>query len=295
MVMFAENARQEITGVMVAIIIIDRIYGFPFQRMLVQGGPVVSKSLHQKADVIRALLQFLKLQIPRKTVFLEIRNLQHWGDDAAIFHETGFTWHDHLNDILPLHPANQVFPGIKAAKQRQIQRGIENGAVIRPAGSIREVEDFYQLLRDLYRNKVRKPLYPLTFFINFYQKIQLENKGVLLVVVYKDKVIGGMVCPFSGDHTVHEWYICSMQNRLKHLYPGVLATWAGIEVATMNKFRYFDFMGIGSPQKPYGVRNFKTQFGGEVVNFGRWQLVNSSLHYKLGLLGYKILRLFFKK
>jgi serine/alanine adding enzyme len=51
-------------------------------------------------------------------------------------------------------------------------------------------------------------------------------------------------------------------------------------------------MGMGSPQKPYGVRDFKTKFGGEVINFGRWQLINNKFRYQLGLFGYYILKKF---
>jgi lipid II:glycine glycyltransferase (peptidoglycan interpeptide bridge formation enzyme) len=292
LVLFAETAKEELSGVLVAVIISDFVYGVPFRRILIQGGPVISKFTLQPAAVLRALLKELKLVIPSKTVFVEIRNLHQWGEEADIFLESGFEWHDHLNDILPVHLMKNVLPFIKPAKQRQIRRGIENGAIIRPASSMEEVEDFYKLLDRLYKEKVRKPLAPLALFKNFYQKIQLENKGVILIVVYKDQVIGGMVCPFSGNHTVHEWYICSLQERLKHLYPGVLATWAGIEFASQNNYRFFDFMGIGSPLKPYGVRKFKTQFGGEIINFGRWKLIHNKFRYRMGLFGYKLLRIF---
>ena len=293
-VLFSENPEGTLTGVLIALIINERIYGIPFQRILIQGGPVVASDLPERADVMRGLLKSLRNQISRNIVFVEIRNLRLWGEETAIFKESGFEWHDHLNDILPINSKERYLAEIKPARQRQIRRGIENGAIIRAAASIAEVESFYRLLKDLYQKKVRKPLPPLTFFINFYRKIQLEKKGVVLVVVYKDEVIGGMVCPFSGNHTVHEWYICSLQNRLKHLYPGVLATWAGIDFAFDNNFSSFDFMGIGSPQKPYGVRNFKTRFGGEVINFGRWQLINNKLRYNLGLLGYKLLKFWSK-
>ena len=292
LVIVAVNSEESFTGILVGLTIVDHFYGIPFQRILVIGGPVISVFLPNPEIVLRALLLTLKSRVPAKTVFVEIRNLQYWGEHAAIFRESGFIWHDHLNDILPVHDESQVFPAIKPAKQRQIRRGIENKAVIRPAVSKSEVEDLYTLLLDLYKKKVRKPLPPLAFFTNFYERIQLGNKGVILIVVHKDQVIGGMVCPFSGKNTVHEWYICSIQNRLKHLYPGVLATWAGIDYATQHKFRYFDFMGLGHPQKPYGVRDFKTKFGGDVINFGRWQLIINKFWYMVGLFGYKIIKRF---
>ena len=290
LVFMTETPAGEITGLLTAVIISDRIYGIPFRRILVQGGPVISTSQPQRAPILRALLEALAQQVPQDTVFVEIRNLEHWGAEDEVFRAAGFTWHDHLNDILPVLPKEELFPRIKPAKQRQIRRGIENGAVLRPAASVGEVEDFYLLLHDLYKTRVRKPLPPLAFFRNFYEKIQPAGKGVFLVVVYRDEVIGGMVCPFSGRHTVYEWYICSLRDELKHLYPGVLATWAGIDFAIRNNFSFFDFMGVGSPHKSYGVRNFKTQFGGEIINFGRWQFINSKLRYRLGHLGYRFLK-----
>jgi len=294
LVLFAEDQKEELTGILVAVIISERIYGVPFQRILIQDGPVISDSVPNRTEVLRALLTALKLQIHRNTVFAEIRNLHHWNEDSAIFQELDFVWRNHLNSILPVHLKDDVLAGIKPSKQRQIRRGTENGAVIRPASTVSEVQAFYLLLEDLYKKKVRKPLPPLTFFINFYQKIQHGNKGVLLVVVYKEEVIGGMLCPFSGRHTVHEWYIASLREELKHLYPGVLATWAGIDFAIRNNFYNFDFMGIGSPNKVYGVRNFKTQFGGEIYNFGRWQLINNKFRYYLGILGYNLLKIYSK-
>ena len=289
MVLLAENYEEEITGILIAVIISDRIYGIPFQRMLIQGGPVIAKSLANQEDVLRSMLKALILLVPEKTVFTEIRNLRHWGEEAVIFKELGFIWQDHLNDILEVDSKHMLFDGIKPAKQRQIRKGIENGAIIKPASSISEIEDLYLLLRDLYKNKVMKPLPPLTFFKNFYHEIQHENKGVIIIIKYKDEVIGGMVCPFSGHHTVHELYIVGLRDKLKHLYAGVLTTWAGIDFAHQNNFNSFDFMGIGTPQKPYGVRNFKTQFGGEIINFGRWQLINNKFRYAMGLCGYKLL------
>jgi len=289
-VLFAEEASGSLVALLVALIISDRVYGFPFRRMLVQGGPVVAHFYPNKAEILGCLLQNLREHIPGKTVFVEIRNLTLWDELGVVFQNHGFIWHDHLNDLLPVSERAITLSRIKPARQRQIRRGISNGAEIRPAGSVEEVEAFYHLLKELYRRKVRKPLAPKELFVSFYEKIQHENKGVLLLVIYKEVVIGGMVCPFSGDHTLHEWYICSRQDHLKHLYPGVLATWGGIDYAMNHHFKYFDFMGIGIPGKPYGVRDFKTRFGGEVVNFGRWQLISNPLRYKLGLLGYKLLQ-----
>ena len=64
--------------------------------------------------------------------------------------------------------------------------------------------------------------------------------------------------------------------KFKKLYPSVLATWTGLHFAKENKYSSFDFMGAGFPNIPYGVREFKSKFGGQLVNYGRFR----KIHYK---------------
>jgi len=290
LVFTAHNTDNLLNGVLVAVLIRERIKGIPFKRLLIQGGPVIAGGEAEKLEILDKLLQSLQNNVPRGTVFIEIRNFQSWPNEQQIFIKHGFIWIDHLNGILKTQSRQQVFNAISTGKQRQIYRGIEKGAIISPVKTLKEVREFYQLLVDLYTNNVKKPLPPFSFFRNFYKTIQAERKGVILVVKYNGKIISGMVCPFSAGHTVYEWYISSIRSEFKQLYPGVLATWAGIDYALQNKFKYFDFMGLGSPHQPYGVREFKKRFGGEITNFGRWHFVNNKMIYNLSKIGYKILK-----
>ena len=41
-------------------------------------------------------------------------------------------------------------------------------------------------------------------------------------------------------------------------------------------------MGAGKPGDNYGVRDFKAQFGGELVEHGRFLRINKPLVYKAG-------------
>jgi len=53
----------------------------------------------------------------------------------------------------------------------------------------------------------------------------------------------------------------------------------------------FDFMGVGIPNRPYGVRDFKSKFGGELVNYGRFGRRNSKILYVISELGFNLLAL----
>jgi lipid II:glycine glycyltransferase (peptidoglycan interpeptide bridge formation enzyme) len=61
-----------------------------------------------------------------------------------------------------------------------------------------------------------------------------------------------------------------------------LATWAGIEYAANHHFDKFDFMGAGKPDESYGVREFKSKFGGTLLEHGRFLYICNSGLYKLG-------------
>jgi len=46
-------------------------------------------------------------------------------------------------------------------------------------------------------------------------------------------------------------------------------------------------LGAGNPAVPYGVREFKSKFGGMQTNYGRYLLIARPTIYKLGKLGVK--------
>ena len=93
------------------------------------------------------------------------------------------------------------------------------------------------------------------------------------------KVIGGMFV-VKDERRVYEWYVVGP----------VPATYAGLRYAVETGRETFDFMGAGEPGKPYGVRDFKMQFGGELKEPGRWIHICKKGYYRLGEIVYGILR-----
>ena len=63
-----------------------------------------------------------------------------------------------------------------------------------------------------------------------------------------------------------------------------------MKYACDNGYAVFDMMGAGKPDEEYGVRDFKAEFGGELVEHGRFLCVTKPLLYKIGVLGVKILK-----
>lgn len=149
-----------------------------------------------------------------------------------------------------------------------------------------DIAAWYEILAELYRTRVKTPLFPLSFFIEFYR----QGFGKYLLVKYEGKVIGGIMCPILEGRCIYEWFVCGMDTEYRNQNPSVMATYAAMEYGNAHGLARFDFMGAGKPNEPYGVREFKARFGGEEVEHGRFLCVTKPVLYKTGTLGVKILK-----
>ena len=248
-------------------------------RSIVIGGPLLDESISDNA--VTALLCAVK-RVTRSSIYVETRNFHDYSRWRYIFEQCGFAYQPHLN----IQVACTAEHTMSEQRQRQVKKALKNGAEICEALSEQEIRDWYQILRQLYRQKVRTPLWSEAFFLQFYR----NGVGKYLLVKDNGKVIGGMMCPIFAGKAIYEWYVCGLDEEYKEQYPSVMATYAAIEYAKQNDIPMFDFMGAGVPDKPYGVRDFKMEFGGEVVEHGRYLCIRKPLLYKIGKWGVKILK-----
>ena len=107
---------------------------------------------------------------------------------------------------------------------------------------------------------------------------------------FEGKVIGGIMCPILEGRCIYEWFVCGMDTEYRNQNPSVMATYAAMEYGNTHGLMRFDFMGAGEPGVPYGVRDFKAEFGGELVEHGRFLCVSKPIQYKIGVMGVKILK-----
>ena len=150
---------------------------------------------------------------------------------------------------------------------------------------------WYEILAELYRTKVKTPLWPVEFFLEAYR----QGVGKFMMVRHEGKIIGGsMVVVMServnelrNEGCVYEWFECGLNSVYKDQYPSVMATYAGMLYAHEKGCRRYDMMGAGVPGVPYGVRDFKAEFGGEMVEHGRFLNVCKPLLYAIGKIAVK--------
>lgn len=253
-------------------------------RSIIIGGPLLDEHISEKA--LSQLLLAVK-RLTSATIYVETRNFHDYSRWKTVFEACGFAYLPHLNIQVRCDLAHAM----SEQRERQVKKAIKNGATIVQATSEKEIYEWYQILLQLYRTKVRTPLFTEDFFLRFYR----DGKGIYLLVKYLDKVIGGMMCPILNDKVIYEWYVCGMDEEYREWYPSVMATHAAIEYAKAHGIAMLDFMGAGQPNVPYGVRDFKMEFGGELVEHGRFLYIRKPLLYRIGKMGVKWLKIGGKK
>ena len=284
-VLLVANEENEITGTLLAVVIKEGngINGYFSRRCIVWGGPLVKD---ENPEVYSKLLYELNRKMSSMAIYTEFRNFFDQSCKKELFEKFNYQFNEHLNFIVPTISIEETKSKLSKSKVKQIKKTIQNGAEIVQAKCIEDVKEFFTILDTLYKEKVKKPLASFVFFQKFFED---ESLGKYFLLKKDNQVIGGIMCPIYKDK-IYEWFVCGLDGKFKDVYPSVLATWAPIEYALSNGLKYFDFMGAGKPDEDYGVREFKSRFGGELVNYGRFIKVNNRFLFNLGKLGLKILK-----
>ena len=219
-------------------------------------------------------------------IYIETRNFHDYSKWKSIFEANGFVYKKHLNYHINTTSLELAQSNIGKHRWRYIRLSMRDGAKIVEQPTIEQVRAFYTILQDLYRTKVRTPLWSWEFFEQLYH---VENAKYILVEL-DGQIVGGTVCVCLHGKAVYEWYACGLDDCRDDIRPLSVAIWGEMQHAAEKGYPLFDFMGAGSPDQPYGVRDFKAEFGGELVEHGRFLCIRKPLLYWIGKMGVKWLK-----
>lgn len=263
----------------------NRIKQLLTRRAIITGGPMLADEVSE--EEVEALLNAVMDGLRTKAIYIETRNLNDYSRWKEVFEKCRFEYVPHLNFHVDCTDEQTMMKKISESKVRQIKKSLKSGAVIIKAKTEGQIEAFYQILYDLYKSKVKTPLFPKQFFLDFFR----QKRGVYLLVCQDGKVIGGIMCPVLEGRTIYEWFVAGLDVEYKTFHPSIVSTYAAMKYGLDNGISRFDFMGAGAPgDGGYGVRDFKAKFGGELVEHGRFLHVCNKPLYSLGKLGVNILK-----
>lgn len=265
------------------------------RRAIITGGPCLADdaTAEEVSMLMRAVAESRKFHSP---IYIETRNFNDYSSWKNAFAAAGFNYQPHLDIHIDTRSPKIVENNLGESRKRDIRTTIREGVKIIAIGDQkleigdqereRMVEEFYTILKKLYKTKVKTPLFPLSFFL----ALSKHSDGRFLLTEYNGHIIGGTVCVEQADKCLYEWFACGEDGVYPHIFPSCYATYAGMCYAAEHGCPQFDMMGAGKPNKAYGVRNFKTKFGGDPTEYGRFLRVENACLYSIGKLAVKILK-----
>ena len=252
-------------------------------RAIVVGGPVIANDATD--DEVAALLKAVR-RLGDKAIYVETRNFNDYSRWKSVFEANGFTYQPHLNFHVDTSSVEVVDNNLGKSRKRDIRTTIRDGVTPVYQPTIEQVRAYYDILLDLYKTKVKTPLFKWEWFEQLYK----VNSARFILTELEGKIVGGTVCMELPGKALYEWFACGIDGVYPHIYPSTYATYLGIKYAAENGCKIFDMMGAGKPDEAYGVRDFKAKFGGEMVEHGRYLCVRKPLLYNIGKLGVKLLK-----
>ncbi|NCQ12406.1 MAG: GNAT family N-acetyltransferase [Bacteroidetes bacterium] len=254
------------------------------RRGIVYGGILISEN---NEESLKFLLKHLNNFYRNQLIYIEIRNNFDYSIFKSAFQLNNFNYQPHFNVQLKTENTSMeaILSNMKYNRRREINISFKEGAEVNEAQNENEVIALFDILKDLYTTKVKLPLPNLNYFIGLYK----SKIGKVFIVKHHNKVIGGSFCIFHQGMSINTLYYAGIRNYHKKIFPTHLAIMGVTEFAIRNNLKMVDFMGAGKPGKEYGVRDYKLEFGGELLEHGRYLKIINPILYNIGKLGLKLL------
>lgn len=281
----AVDEDNNILGCILCIIQKEDIGFFSYftSRSIVWGAPLIK---NDDVYITNLLLKELVNKTKHRSIYIQIRNLWNTNEISKSFLLNKFKYIEHCNILFDLNESYEaLFSSIHKGRRKNIRRAERMGIILDEVSNNNEFDYSLSLIKKTYK-RINHPFPDESFFKN--AKEILSDKKMIRFFVLKlnDEIISTRFV-LCYKNLVYDWYAGT---DAKHLdkYPNDIFPWEIIKWSKKNGYSVFDFGGAGKSNEKYGVRDYKLKFGGEFVNWGRFEKIHNFFLFKSGKLGLKI-------
>ena len=252
-------------------------------RSVIQGGPLVE---NDKSEWLVLLLQEYEKRLQNGVIYTQIRNHYEMLTINDAFQQCGYKFSSHLNFIISLDGEENVWSRIGKGRIKQIKKAEKNGLYVDVYKSEQITDELLVQGYDVICSVYKRARLPLT---DIEQIRAVRDQKLLVLFVVQNEAGDLLGCRFAIDYkdSLYGWYAGSY-SQYYNLFPNDLLIWETLKWGIGQGYKSFDYGGAGEPNKPYGVRAFKQQMGGMLVNFGRYEKMHKPWMYRLGVCGLNV-------
>lgn len=269
----AVSPHGEILALLVAVRVqtFSDVFGAVASRSIFYAEPLCSND----ADGIAALCDLLQEHdrvMSRQVLFAEVRPLHASGAERVALEKCGFTYLDYLNYVVDVtQPQEALWKRVRETARASIRKSRRQGLDVRHVDTPDVVDHFYPLLQETYR-RADTPLADRSLFDAAVRILRPQSMLEFTSVYDGDRPLAMNAVLLFGKQ-VYGWYSGSI--RVRGSSQMDLLQWHEIAWSNEQGYSRYDFGGAGWPNVPYGVRDFKAKFGGDLVCYGRYRKVYS--------------------
>ena len=263
---------DDVLGILLAVIQKEYsgILGNVSSRSIIIGGPLIKNN---DCEILKLVLKAYNTKIKNRVVFSQFRNLWNWREFKNIFQEAGFIYDSHLDILIDItKDEDEIWTSLDSKARNKIRKAKKTEIefkVLTPTDEL--VDKSYLILQDIYRN-AKIPLANIGLFRSC-KKVLSDKNMIKYFCAIKDNEIIGVRIGLLYKNMIYDWYAGSLKEFYK-FNPNDFLPYSTLVWGHNNKFEVFDFGGAGKPNVPYGVRDHKMKFGGQLVEYGRFEKVH---------------------
>jgi hypothetical protein len=250
---------------------------------------------HEHPESMKALAQLVAhhdAQMSRSALFAEVRPLYASGSERIVLERAGYKYLDYLNFLNDLTlPIKTMWSNLHKGAQYAIRQCEKRGMDVREVPADEAVDQLYPLLKLSYGHS-GVPLADRTLFDATVRELN-SRATVKFFAVYEGEKPVAMDVLLSFKNVIYLWY--GGVTRSCEGSPCSLLRWHELKWAHEQGYAICDSGGAGWPDVPYGVRDFKRKFGGDLVQFGRYRKVYSPWKLALAEKAYNLKRAVFSQ
>lgn len=286
----AINTKNDEMLAVLQAVVIKEISGFlgTFSvRAIIQGGSLFIEN-ENGIKSHKLLMEHYDKIAQKKALYTQVRNMWDTSNISNFLNSMGYEYEEHLNFLIDLKRSEEeLWHNLKRDKKRGITKARKRGIIIEEVKDKKLPPIFYIIIEETYKN-ARVPLADISLFESVFDILVPKNMAKFYLAKYEDTFIGARLVT-TYKNMIFDWYAGALTSYLP-MYVNEALVWHILTEGANSGYFTFDFGGAGNPNEAYGVREFKKQFAGEMVNFGRYMKVYSPIKMKIAEKGFNIYR-----
>ncbi|NMC59129.1 MAG: peptidoglycan bridge formation glycyltransferase FemA/FemB family protein [Candidatus Methanofastidiosa archaeon] len=245
-------------------------------------------------EIFKIIITTYEGIIRTKAIYSQFRNLFNFDIYKDEFAHFKYDFEDHLEIIIDLTKHEEdLWKDVHSKRRNEIRKAQNIGVTLGIISQLSDLKECYSILQEVY-TRVRLPLPSFNFFISLSNNMKNDDASFIgFTAQHGNKIIG---CMFAlGYKNVLYDYYAGAYFKYYNKNPNDFLPWAAMLWGKNKGFTNFYFGGAGRPGVPYGVRDYKMKYGGELVNLGRFVKVHKAFYYQLGKIGMRFYRFLRKR